>query len=48
LSLGSRLDTHATGSPVNTFGRNAKKIIVDIDGNELEKFARAGIADAVN
>lgn len=47
LSIGSRLDTHATGSPVNTFGRNAKKIIVDIDGNELGKFARAGIADAV-
>jgi acetolactate synthase-1/2/3 large subunit len=40
LSLGSRLDTKATGSPVNTFARGAYKVMVDIDANELAKFDR--------
>lgn len=40
ISIGSRLDTHATGSPVWTFAREAKKIIVDIDKNELVKFLK--------
>ncbi|HOD12724.1 MAG TPA: thiamine pyrophosphate-binding protein [Candidatus Omnitrophota bacterium] len=40
LSIGSRLDTKATGSPISTFARGAKKIIVDIDKNELGKFKR--------
>lgn len=38
LSIGSRLDTKATGSPVNSFARGAKKIVVDIDPHELGKF----------
>ncbi|NQT66883.1 MAG: thiamine pyrophosphate-binding protein [Actinobacteria bacterium] len=38
ISIGSRLDTHATGSPLSSFAREAKKIIVDIDASELEKF----------
>ncbi len=38
LSLGSRLDTKSTGSPVSTFAREAEKIMVDIDINELNKF----------
>lgn len=38
ISLGSRLDTKATGSPINTFARDAKKIVIDIDPNELGKF----------
>lgn len=38
LSLGSRLDTKSTGSPVNTFARDAYKIMIDIDINELNKF----------
>jgi len=38
ISLGSRLDTKSTGSPVNTFARDAYKIMVDIDINELSKF----------
>ena len=38
ISLGSRLDTKSTGSPVNTFAREAKKIMIDIDINELNKF----------
>ncbi len=40
LVIGSRLDTHLTGTPFSTFARNAKKIIVDIDSNELKKFSR--------
>lgn len=40
LSLGSRLDTKATGSPVNTFARGAYKVMVDVDANELAKFDR--------
>ena len=39
LSIGSRLDTHATGDP-KTFARDAKKIVVDIDQAELDKFER--------
>lgn len=43
IALGTRLDTHHTGSPMNTFARNAKKIILDIDKNELEKFQKYGM-----
>ena len=40
ISFGSRLDTKSTGSPVNTFAREAKKIMIDIDPNELGKFEK--------
>ena len=43
ISLGSRLDTKSTGSPVNTFAREAKKIVLDIDINELSKFSNFGL-----
>lgn len=43
LSIGSRLDTHLTGTPVNTFAREARKIVVDIDANELNKFKTFGM-----
>lgn len=43
FSIGSRLDTHATGSPVNTYAREARKIIVDIDASELSKFKIQGM-----
>lgn len=43
LSVGSRLDTKATGSPPATFAREARKIVVDIDESELNKFARYGL-----
>lgn len=43
ISIGARLDTRASGSPPSTFAREAKKIIVDIDRNELNKFARLGM-----
>lgn len=37
LSIGSRLDTRITGGKPQTFGRTAKKIIIDIDRAELFK-----------
>ena len=40
ISFGSRLDTKSTGTPVNTFARKAKKIMVEIDINELNKFQK--------
>ncbi len=44
LSLGSRLDTKSTGSPVDSFARGAKKIVVDIDPSELGKFSKFGLS----
>ena len=38
ISIGSRLDTKATGSPPNTFSRESYKVVVDIDNYELNKF----------
>ena len=43
LSIGSRLDTKATGSPVSSFARGAVKIMVDIDPCELDKFPGFGL-----
>lgn len=43
LSVGSRLDTHEAGSPHNTFAREARKVVVDVDLAELGKFARLGM-----
>ena len=31
IALGTRLDTKSTGSPIITFAREAKKIMIDID-----------------
>jgi len=38
ISIGSRLDTKATGHPPSTFARGAQKIMVDIDETEINKF----------
>lgn len=38
LSFGARLSTRETGSPLSTWAREAKTIVVDIDENELAKF----------
>jgi len=43
LSVGCRLDTHVTGSPLSSFAREAEKIVVDIDPAELDKFSRYGM-----
>ena len=40
IVLGSRLDTHVAGTPLKNFAPNAKKIVVDIDQGELDKYAR--------
>ena len=40
LSIGSRLDTKATGTPPSSFARAARIIMVDIDAAETGKFAR--------
>ena len=37
VSIGSRLDTRQTGGNLKTFARDAKKVMVDIDFNELYK-----------
>jgi len=42
LSIGSRLDSKATGSPPSTFARGAKIAMVDIDVAELGKFDKIG------
>jgi acetolactate synthase-1/2/3 large subunit len=43
IALGTKLDTHHTGTPTNTFAREAKKIMVDIDRSEIEKFKRYAV-----
>ncbi|MDA9919906.1 thiamine pyrophosphate-binding protein [bacterium] len=43
LSVGARLDTKATGTPLSTFARCAFKIMVDIDKAELNKFEHFGM-----
>jgi acetolactate synthase-1/2/3 large subunit len=42
ISIGSRLDTKATGSPPSTFAREAKIVMLDIDPAEIRKFERLG------
>jgi acetolactate synthase-1/2/3 large subunit len=43
LSIGSRLDTKATGSPPNTFARGAWRAVNDISLAELNKFSDYGL-----
>jgi acetolactate synthase-1/2/3 large subunit len=43
LALGTRLDTHLTGSNLKNFAREAKKVIVDVDKSELEKYEERGL-----
>ncbi len=43
LVIGARLDTRGRGSPITTFAREAKKIIVDINLAELSKFKMLGM-----
>jgi acetolactate synthase-1/2/3 large subunit len=41
--LGSRLDTRQTGGNLGLFSRESKKIMVDIDTEELSKFSERGL-----
>jgi acetolactate synthase-1/2/3 large subunit len=43
ISIGSRLDLKATGSPVSSFAPHAKKVMFDIDEAELGKFVGTGM-----
>jgi acetolactate synthase-1/2/3 large subunit len=43
ISVGSRLDTKATGTPPSTFAREARIIMVDIDGAEIRKFGKLNV-----
>lgn len=45
LCVGARLDLPQTAFNFKNFGRNAKKIIVDIDAAELKKFNTSDIID---
>jgi acetolactate synthase-1/2/3 large subunit len=40
VSIGARLSTRETGSPLDTWARGAKIVVVDIDETELGKFGR--------
>lgn len=42
LCIGSRLSTRETGSPMNSWAREARTIVVDVDESELRKFPRFG------
>jgi len=43
LILGSRLDTRQTGGNLKLFSRQSKKIMIDIDIDEIEKFSDRGL-----
>ena len=43
IAIGTRLDTHETGSNLKTFSREAKRVVVDIDESELEKYEKRGL-----
>jgi len=43
LVVGARLDTRERGSPIATFAREAKKIVIDVDSAELNKFKMLGM-----
>jgi len=38
IAIGTRLDTHETGNDLSKFTRKAKRIVIDIDKSELEKY----------
>lgn len=42
LSIGSRIDTKATGQPASGFAPKATVHMIDVDRAEIEKFARLG------
>ncbi len=43
IAIGTRLDSHEAGSNLRTFTREAKKVVVDIDLAEQEKYAPQGM-----
>jgi acetolactate synthase-1/2/3 large subunit len=43
ISFGSRLDTKATGTPTGSFAPEAKKVVFDVDPNEIAKFTHKDV-----
>lgn len=43
IAVGSRLDSKSTGTPVSSFARGARIIMVDIDQTEIDKFQHMGL-----
>jgi acetolactate synthase-1/2/3 large subunit len=43
IALGTRLDTHEAGTNLKNFGRAAKKVVIDIDKSELDKYQKMGL-----
>lgn len=43
IVVGARLHTNSTGTPSCDFARYAKKIVIDIDMGEIEKFEKLGL-----
>ena len=37
IGVGARFTQHQTGTPASTFARDARKVVVDVDANELRK-----------
>lgn len=42
ISIGARMGSRETGTPLHTFARSAKIIMVDIDKGEIDKFTHFG------
>ncbi|MBM3272988.1 thiamine pyrophosphate-binding protein [Candidatus Kaiserbacteria bacterium] len=42
IAVGARLSTHETGTPMKSWARGAKVVVVDIDAAELGKFEKFG------
>ena len=40
ITIGTRLDTHEVGSNINTFAREAKRIVIDVDESEQKKYRK--------
>jgi acetolactate synthase-1/2/3 large subunit len=43
IAVGIRLSQHQTGTPIDSFARGARKIVVDVDPAELSKFPKLGL-----
>ena len=43
IAFGTRLDTHEAGTNLKSFGRAAKKVVIDIDQSELDKHQKMGL-----
>lgn len=42
ITIGTRLDTHEVGSNIKTFAREAKRVVIDVDDAEQDKYNQMG------